>query len=117
MVIAIVEISMYFFDHNQFLDDQVLLDGLWAGKDKTEIWDEAAGSEVIHGHWYLHKLGWSDGIAMLGIAISCLAGVIGAWGAFAGMIAKKEKPVIFAVFALVISLLLTASAAGLIALH
>jgi uncharacterized membrane protein len=65
-----------------------------------------------HGHWYLGKLGYGDAIAMLGIAVSCFAAVIGMWGATFAMFRDKEK--LYAAFALIVALLLTLCALGII---
>jgi hypothetical protein len=117
MSVSIVGIVLYLIGINQFFDPQVVLDGLFAGKDTTVIWKAAANSEVRHGHWYLHILAKSDAIAMLGIGICCFAGVLGAWGSVIGMIVNKEKPYIFLVFALIIAVILVMSASGLISVH
>ncbi len=117
MCVSIVGIILYLIGINQFFDPQVVLDGLFSGKDTAVIWKEAANSKVIHGHWYLQMLAKSDAIAMLGIGICCFAGVLGAWGSVVGMIASKEKPYIFLVFALIIAVILAMSAGGLISVH
>lgn len=116
-VVSVYGVLMSSIGPSQFFDMDALLNGLWAGKDAMTIWQDAAGYEVMHGHWYLKKLAYPDGIAMLGIGITCLGGVIGAWGAFIGMLIHREKPRIFTVFAAIISIILTASALGLISLH
>ncbi|MFO7876102.1 MAG: hypothetical protein R6U55_05925 [Desulfovermiculus sp.] len=117
MGVSIVGIVLYLIGLNQLVDPQILLAGLFEGLDANQIWEQAAGSEALHGHWYLSVLAKSDAIAMLGIAICCLAGVLGIWGAVVGMIASKEKPYIFLVFALIIAVILTMSAAGLLKIH
>ena len=117
MGVSIIGIILYLIGMNQFFDPQTVLDGLFAGKDTAVIWKEAANSEVMHGHWYLQVLTKSDAIAMLGIGICCLAGVIGAWGSVVGMFVNKEKPYIFLIFALIIAVILVMSAAGLISVH
>lgn len=117
MVVAIVGMVMYMLKMNQFFDGQTLMAALWEGKDTDTIWKLASGGKVQYGHWYLKNLGTSDGLAMLGIGISCVAGVVGIWGSVVAMIAAKEKPYIFLVFALIIAVILVCSAAGLISIH
>lgn len=117
MVVAIIGMVMYMFKMNQFFDAQKLMAALWEGKDTHSIWKLASGSEVQYGHWYLKNLATSDGLAMLGIGICCVAGVFGIWGSVVAMIVKKEKPYIFLVFALIIAIILLCSAAGLISIH
>ncbi|MGM0760137.1 MAG: DUF1634 domain-containing protein [Thermodesulfobacteriota bacterium] len=117
MCVSIVGIVLYLIGFNQFFDPQAVLNGLFAGQDTAEIWKNAANTEVIHGHWYMDVLAKSDAIAMLGIGICCLAGVVGAWGSVIGMIVNKEKPYIFLLFAFIIAVILVMSAGGLISIH
>jgi hypothetical protein len=117
MIIAAIGLVMYMFKVNQFFDAQQLMAALWEGKDTDTIWKLATGDNVQYGHWYLKNLGYSDGLAMLGIGVCCVAGVVGIWGSVIAMIVKKEKPYIFLVFALIIAIILIASAAGLISIH
>ncbi|MFP4258842.1 MAG: hypothetical protein ACLFRE_07540 [Desulfovermiculus sp.] len=117
MAVSIIGIVLYLIGLNQLVDPQILLAGLFEGLDANQIWEQAAGSKALHGHWYLSVLAKSDAIAMLGIAICCVAGVLGTWGAVVGMIANKEKPNIFLFFALIIAVILTMSAGGLLKIH
>ena|SRR6056297_2369747 len=117
MVVGLIGILIYFFGASQFFDANVLINHLLAGEDANTIWKKATDGEVIYGHWYLGKFGYSDAISMLGISICCFAAVVGSWGSVIGMILNKEKPYLFLVFALVIAVILTCSAAGLISLH
>lgn len=113
MVIAIAGTAIY-MTGTGFVDKDCILEELWAGAPADEVWEKCAGVETPHGHWYLTKLGMGDGIAMAGIALGCLAAVIGMWGAFFGML--RDKGGIYIAFALVVAIILTLSAAGLIAL-
>ncbi|AEA46460.1 DUF1634 domain-containing protein [Archaeoglobus veneficus] len=114
MVIAIAG-SFIYLTSGGYVDSECLLAHLWAGADVHTIWEECAGiDEVPHGHWYLGMLGYGDAIAMLGIAIACLAAVVGMWGSVAAMF--KEKEMLFAVFALVVAVILTLAAMGVITL-
>ena len=56
-----------------------------------------------------------DAIAMLGIAIGCLAAMFGMWGAFFQMLRRGRK--LYLIFALVIAVILTLSALGIISLE
>lgn len=114
MIIAIIGAGMYFSGAG-YVDKQCTLDSLWAGSDAATIWEECANTETPHGHWYINKLSFGDGIAMAGIALSCLAAVFGMWGAFIGMV--REKGGIYIAFSLVVALILTASALGLVKIH
>ena len=114
--VSVGAIVWYFFAGRQFFDADRLMQDLWSGKDVAYIWRHAADSNILPGHWYLQKLAFADGISMLGIGIICLAGVVGSWAAWLTMLIRREKPRIFLIFAFIISLLLTASATGLIVL-
>ena len=114
VIISIVGMGMYFTAGTNYINSQCLLSSLWESKDAHTIWEECAGG-VPHGHWYLHKLDSGDGVAMLGIALSCLAAVIGVWLSFATMIKDREKA-LFIVFSFIVAVILTASALGILSL-
>lgn len=116
-LIAIIGMFLY-FTGNQFFDSESLFNGLCRGQRADQLWmNTSPAREVLRGHWYLGYLNTSDGVSMLGIGVACLAGVIGAWSSFLTMIIKRDNPRIFIVFVFIISLLLTASALGWIAIH
>ena len=52
---------------------------------------------------------------MLGIALSCLAAVIGVWLSFLTMLKEKER-VLFVAMSFIVAAILTASALGIISL-
>lgn len=115
IAVAIVGMIIYFVSDGYVAQD-CLLDKLWDGEDVEAIWQACAGvEEVPEGHWYLSMLSNGDGIAMLGIAIIAFAAVIGMWGALWGTVRSGER--LFAVFALIVAVILTASALGLVSLH
>lgn len=117
MIVAIIGMVLYFFGGDQFFDNQILLNKLLTGENAATIWKGVVGREIIHGHWYLDNLSFSDAICMLGIGICGLAGIVGVFGSMAGMIVKRERPYVFLVFALVIAAILILSATGLISIH
>lgn len=117
ILVAIVGMVMYFASDGYF-DKEILLDGLWGGEVIEGIWADAAGVEdVPHGHWYLSTSLLSNGdvVAMLGIAICCVAAVVGMWGALVGTVRSRER--LYAVLALIIAVILTLSAVGIIYLE
>ena len=114
MIVSIAGIICCFTGNNQFTKVDTLTKDLWAGKNPAHIWKTSSDPEILSGRWNLKKLSCGDGIAMLGISICCFAGVIGAWAAMAGMIINKEKPIIFQVFAIILCILLSLAASGLI---
>jgi hypothetical protein len=115
MMVAIVG-SVIYIASQGYVDKTCLLTHLWQGDDIHAIWEECAGaSEVPQGHWYLGMLSQPDAIAMLGIAISCIAAVFGMWGAFFQMLRSGRK--LYLIFALIIAVILTLSALGIISLE
>ena len=117
ILVAIVGMIMYFTSDGYF-NQEILLDGLWGGEVVEDIWANAAGVEdVPHGHWYLSTSLLSNGdvVAMLGIAICCVAAVVGMWGALVGTVRSRER--LYAILALIIAVILTLSAVGIISLE
>ena len=114
VIISIVGMGMYFTSETNYVNSKCLLSSLWAGKDAHTIWEECA-KNVPHSHWYLEKLNTGDGVAMLGIALSCLAAVIGVWLSFLTMLKEKER-VLFVAMSFIVAAILTASALGIISL-
>ena len=117
MLVSIAGMLYYFAGNSQLLKVDTLAQDLWGGKNPAYIWESGGGTEALSGQWNLQKLSFGDGIAMLGISICCFAGVIGAWGAWAGMIISKEKSFFFQILAIIVCLLLSCAACGLIYLH
>lgn len=126
-VIAIIGLALYLVapSENVIVEKSCLLENLWAGCtsetggsigcDASTIWERCSPMHMPHGHWYIGYLSSGDGIAMAGIAIGCLAAVVGMWGAFIGMLRSKET--VFIILSLVVAIILTASAAGLLSIH
>lgn len=110
MVIAVIGSAIY-MSSGGYADKTCLLSELWSGKETHEIWEKCAG-EIPQGHWYLSKLGYGDAIAMLGIAVSCFAAITGMWGATFAMF--REKEIFYAILALIVAVLLTLCALGII---
>ena len=112
MMVAVVGSGIYLYSGG-YVDATCLLNHLWQGADTHTIWEECAGvKEIPQGHWYLGMLHQADAIAMLGIAIGSVAAVFGMWGAFIGILRSREK--MYIVFALIIAVILTLSALGVI---
>ena len=117
ILVAIVGMSMYFVSDG-CLDTEILLDSLWEGKVVEDVWEEASCiGELPEGHWYLDLdlLSHGDVIAMVGVAIICGAAVVGMWGAFVGTVRSRER--LYAVLALIIAVILTLSAIGVVSLE
>ncbi len=115
IAVAIAGMIMYFVSDTQ-VSQECLLDTLWEGATVEEIWHECAGvDEVPTGHWWLKCLSEGYCIAMLGIAICAWAAVIGMWGAVWGTVRSGER--LYVVFALIIAVILTLAAIGVISLE
>ncbi|RLI84445.1 DUF1634 domain-containing protein [Archaeoglobales archaeon] len=110
-VLSIIGVSMILTTNANYIDSTCLLNGLWGGDNPSAIWEKCAGTNP-KGHWYLGKLNTGDGIAMLGIALACMAAVFGVWGSTFALFRDREY--FFVVFAFVVALILTASALGII---
>ena len=126
ILVAIIGMIMYFTSDGYF-KKECLLDSLWDGEKVEGIWGSCTmdvasnghtGTEAhieSQGHWYLKMLSHGDGIAMLGIALCCFAAVIGMWGATFGTVRSGER--LYALFALIVAVILTLSAIGIIQLE
>lgn len=121
MVIAVAGLAIY-LKSGGTIDSACLLHGLWNANDVNTIWKECADHKVsATGHWYVNLLRRGDGVAMLGISVSCMAAVFGVWGACIRLARKKERqrddmPGLYLGLSLVISLILTLSLLGVISL-
>lgn len=112
VIIAITGSIMYFAS-NGYLDRETLITDLWQGIDCGTIWQTCASNNAgFQDHWYLSWLSCGDAIAMLGIAVTCLAGVIGMWGALLGTIRSKTK--MYVIFTFITAVVLTLSAIGVV---
>ena len=115
MIMGMIGVGIWLSGDTQFFDADILMHELLAGEDVRTIWETAAGSDVLHRHWYISRLSYGDGMAMLGVGICCCAAVIGTWAAVVTMLLAKERPFVFVLFGLVIAVILSVSAAGVIA--
>ena len=121
MVIAALGLAMY-MKSGGYIDSSCLLDRLWGAYDVDAIWKECAkGGGAVKGHWYLDLLKRGDGVAMLGISVSCMAAVFGVWGASFTMMRGRQRrcddvPRLYLGLSLAISMILTLSLLGVISL-
>lgn len=116
MLVVVVGFMIYLISGTGRLDSVAVLNGLWQGKTCQTIWQEVGGlSQPPSWYWCFSCLSMGDGLATLGIAVTCLTGVIGAWGATIGMV--RSKGGIFILFALLISIVLTLSAMGIVSME
>jgi hypothetical protein len=112
VLIAAVGSTMYLAGGG-YVDKRSLLQALWQGHTAKTMWAKLTGTaEVPHGFWYLGRLSQGDCLAMLGIAIVCIAGVVAMWAVAFELLGSKGG--IYVIFAVVVAVILTLSASGLI---
>ena len=112
VIIAMAGIIIY-LALGGYLDKASITRDLWRGDTVRTIWKDSAGvTAVPSGFWYLGRLTKGDCLAMLGIAVACVAAVVGMWGAVFGLL--RSKGGIYIIFALIIAAILTLSASGII---
>lgn len=105
IMIALIGSTIYLALGGYF-NETSLFDCLWEGDSTSTIWSSCTGlNHIPHGFWYLHQLTQWDCIAMLGVAIACVAAVVGMWAVVYIMVQKKDR--IFTVFSLITALILT----------
>jgi hypothetical protein len=115
MIIVIAGSAIY-LTSGGYLNKVSLFDDIWRGDAVRTIWAECAGAAAVpHGYWYLGRLAQGDCLVMLGIAVACVAGVIGMWGAVFGLL--RSKGGIYIIFALMVAIILTLSASGIITIQ
>jgi hypothetical protein len=110
--IAVIGLLIYMMTPG-YVDKKILLDNLWQGAKCNTIW-EVAGGVSQPPAWYdsLGMLAKGDMLAVLGIAIACLAAMLGMWGATVQLVRSRVK--LYIIFAFIIAVVLTLSASGLI---
>ncbi len=96
-----------------YLSKTSFLQDLLKGDNVQTTWAQLEGTVgVPHGCWYLGRLGQGDCLAMLGIALVCIAGVVAMWGVALELL--RTKGGLYIVLAVVVATILTLSASGLI---
>jgi hypothetical protein len=112
MVIAIPGFIIY-LRSGGYLSSQAVLDHLWRGCDCLTIWKEVGDiSRPLPWYSSIGMLSKGDMLATLGIAITGMAAVVGMWGAFLGTLRAKNG--VYILFALIIAVVLTLSAMGIL---
>jgi hypothetical protein len=112
VIIAFIGLIIYLVSPGD-LDKALLLHYLWQGSDTNTVWQDVGGISQPPT-WYscLGKLSKGDMLAMLGISISCFGAVLGMWGVVIQMVRNRRK--LYLAFALIIAVVLTLSALGLV---
>lgn len=115
LLIAVPGFIMY-MSTGGYLNSAALLQHLWSGSDCATIWKEV-GNVSSPLPWYssFGMLSKGDMLDLLGIALTGTAAVIGMWGTFLGTLRSKSG--IYCVFALMIAVVLTLSAIGILKLE
>lgn len=113
LVIGITGLGLS-FTGNTLMDSTEMVNDLWAKKDIEALWKDAADRPMPEsGFWFLNYLTAGDGLAMLGIAIISTGAIIGMW-AMAAVKFVKAKDILFAVFAVIVGIVMLLSAAGIV---
>jgi len=95
-----------------YFNETSLFDCLWEGDSTNTIWSQCAGvASAPHGFWYLHRLWQGDCLAMLGVSLACIAAAIGMWVVVFILMRKKDN--IFAIFSLIVAVILTMGVLGI----
>lgn len=116
MTISIIGLVIYIVSPSPgYIDKAYLLDYLWQGYDCQTIYQELGGVSHIPP-WYacIGMLSKGDMVSMLGISICCLAAPIGIWGMVVQLARSKER--LYLIFAVIIAVVLTLTAIGLISM-
>jgi hypothetical protein len=115
VLIAIVGLGIYLGSPG-YIDKSSLLSYLWSGSSCQTIWKDIGGSgQVVSWFSSIKMLHKGDMLATLGIAISGFGAVFGMWGATFQMF-RGGKRKTYLIFALIIAIVLTLSALGIISL-
>lgn len=116
MIIGIIGAGIYLSGSG--LMSPEFMEDLLKGEDHHTLWKKYSEIEELpEGHWYINYITYGDSIAMLGIVICSIAGVIGIWLTTIMTFIKREVPVKFGVFSLVIAVIMTLAALGIVAMH
>ena len=112
LLISIPGFIMY-MTSGGYLDSAKVLNQLWQGSDPLTIW-KVVGNLNQPLLWYdsIGLVSKGDMLATLGISVTGIAAVFGMWGAFVGTI--RSKGGIYILFALIIAVVLTLSALGIL---
>ena len=96
-----------------YLSETSFLQDLFKGDSVRTTWAQLVGvAGIPHECWYLGRLCQGDCLAMLGIALVCLAGVVAMWGVALELL--RSKGGVYIILAVVVAVILTLSASGLI---
>jgi hypothetical protein len=115
LVIAVAGLASY-LRFGGYFDSTNLLNHLWQGANCLTIWKEVGHvSQPLSWYSCLGMLGKGDMLAVLGLVMIGVAAVIGMWGAFVGMLKSKNN--LYTAFALIIAVVLTLSAMGILKLQ
>ncbi len=122
MAIAVAGLVVGFVAGGGVITEPAFLKDFFAGMGERAIWArDSVFSRMPQHYWFLRQRIDGDEISMIGLVIACYGGVIGVWGMFVSMFRKKEvllyKRGLFTILALIIAIILTLAATGVIALR
>jgi|GEM_PF-391567 ABC-type Na+ efflux pump permease subunit len=91
IVIALIGTFVSLASGNSIFDYNSTVRDLFSGCREYTIWvkDTVFHTEP-YGYWFISKIGYGDGLAMLGIAVAIYGGIVGMVCLFAAMFRSKE---------------------------
>ena len=121
MAIAVVGLLVGFIWGGGVLEERSLLGDLFRGRGEGSIWtNDSVFAHMPEHYWFLKQRLSGDEISMLGLVIACYGGVVGTWGLFLSMLRRTKTQVsgrgLYRFLAVVIGIVLTLAAVGVISL-
>ncbi|ADB58849.1 hypothetical protein [Archaeoglobus profundus] len=116
MIVGIAGLAIYLSSGGVMNSD--MISDLLKGETPKKLWEEhSILGEMPESHWYLSYLSYGDAIAMLGIVICSLSAVIATWATALTIFIKRELDLLFGIFAVIVAIIMTLAALGIIAIH
>lgn len=117
MVIGIVGLAIYLSSGGVMSPD--MISDLLSGKNSTVLWEKHSIVRKMpeSPHWYVNYIDRGDAIAMLGIVICGMSAIVAMWATTVTLFVKREVKIFYGIFALVVSIIMSLAAIGIISLH
>ncbi len=118
MIIGVVGLAIYLGSGGGVMSPDMISD-LLSGKSPKELWEKHSILRKMpeSPHWYVNYIGKGDAIAMLGIVICCTSAIVAMWATTVTLFVKREVKILYGIFALIVSTIMTLAALGIISLH
>ena len=121
MAIAVVGLLISFVWGGGVLEERGLLADLFRGRGEGSIWaNDSIFAHMPEHYWFFKQRLSGDEISMVGLVLACYGGVAGTWGMFLSMFRRTKAQVsgrgLYRLLAVVIGIVLTLAAVGIISL-